>query len=108
VIFPLFLINFLLLAICWVGGDNETILANVAMVLLVLVAYLPTVRAEVPPSPNFTYIDYIVVLLILQCFIAITPVFVENDDTYFRKYGGFDIVASAFSLWLLAVIFKLI
>jgi len=47
-ILPLFLINVIIFAISWLGGDSGTILTNVTTILLVLVAYLPTINTILP------------------------------------------------------------
>jgi len=48
IIFPLFLINIIIFGINWLGGGDFVLLASVTTILLVLVAYMPTIRAEIP------------------------------------------------------------
>jgi hypothetical protein len=111
IILPLFLINIIILAITWVGGDDGTLLTNVTTILLVLVAYLPTVRAEIPSQPYFTMIDCIIVSLIVQCLVAISPVFITDKDVIegnWRERGSLVASAVLFSLWVAYVIFKII
>jgi len=110
IILPLLLINIIILGINWVGGDDGTLLTNVTTILLVLVAYLPTVRAEIPSQPYFTMIDCIIVSLIVQCLVAISPIFITNKEVNegnWRERGVFITSAILGAAWVLYVIFKM-
>jgi len=108
---PLFLINIIIFGINWLGGEDDSLLTKVTVILLVLVAYLPTIRAEIPSQPYFTMIDYIIISLIVQCLVSISPIFITNKEIIegnWRERGTLITSGILFATWVLYVIGKCI
>jgi len=111
IMLPLFLINVIILSITWLGGSDAALLGSVTTILLVLVAYMPTIRAEIPSQPYFTLIDYILISLVLQCLIALSPIFLMDKtdvEGNWREKGILIASFPFFAAWVLFVLFKTI
>ncbi len=67
---PIFLLNLMLLAVYLQGPSVAKQLANIAMILLALLAYMPIFRGSIPPQTNLTLGDMVILRCLLNTVIC--------------------------------------
>ena len=67
---PLWLLGVLTLGIFFQEPDLGARIASLATIMMAYVAFLPSIRAELPPSPNVTFVDIMIYLEIFMTFFC--------------------------------------
>ena len=87
VFIPLLIISSFILSLFTVTLIWESILPNLATLFLALIAFLPTVRAEIPTVSYITFTDGIIYSLLFQCiFFIMHVVLVQYFEVQDRNY----------------------
>jgi len=78
IVFPIIILDLITLAVFATENDLSSKIGNIATLVLALIAYLPTVRAEVPSVAYFTLCDSLVYSCILINGIALLDAVLIN------------------------------
>jgi hypothetical protein len=71
VFIPIWLLGVINIAIYFQKTEFKDRIANLSLVILAYMAFFPTIRDKIPPSPNFTIIDIILYALLLTSLLSL-------------------------------------
>jgi len=106
---PLFILQILLLAIYLQGDDIGGKIGNIATLLLAIVAFIPSVRAEIPSLSYLLFTDYLIYSAILQSLIGMLEAVVYSYHQEKWVTRSFFIVSACFpALFAIIIIWRCI
>ena len=120
VLVPMYILSFISLVIFWEDARNLGVrVQTMAALLIAYSALVPTIRAKIPPSPQITFLEYLVYALMFSIFLAILDTFLvnlefkangTNDFVWYRNWrfmlSFVNILATAAIALLVSVIYK--
>ncbi len=102
---PLFILQIILLGIyAQDGQDIGSKIGNIATMLLAIVAFIPSVRAEIPSASYLLFTDYLIYSAILQSLIGIVEAVVYSHFEKAWITRAFFIVSACFPIGFAIII----
>jgi len=77
---PIFVLSFVGLCIYDCPNDLNARIANIAVLLLAYIAFIPTLRSLMPPVPYITMNDTIIGINLFACLLILLESYIENRD----------------------------
>jgi hypothetical protein len=76
---PLLLLSLINLTIFFQDNTLSGRVSSIATLMVAYSAFLPTVRTRIPPSPNFTFIDFFVYSLLSSSVLCLLRSYLDRN-----------------------------